>query len=144
MALYCWSQNVCRLDNSSLPTSPTLACWPGGCKERGSLADVSTTPWQLLGWRLGLKYCCCGWLLLDQQPPAHQLASSRMLCSVAVYGHGVTLRAVPDLHRKKGGNQGLKEVAMHHCFPPGLLARLERHRRRTYCSCGTQLLLDSC
>ena len=22
-------------------------------------------PWQLLGWRLGWKDCCCGWLLRD-------------------------------------------------------------------------------
>ena len=67
-----------RAPTRRLPlTSPSLAGWPGGCGERGTCA---LSPWQLLGWRLGLKDCCCCWLLLDL------LAISRMLCSVAVSG----------------------------------------------------------
>ena len=68
----------------------------GGTGKRGKM-DLSCCfyhpSWQLLGWRLGWKDYCCGWLLLDLP------AISRMLCSVAV--SGVMLPTVSDICRRK-------------------------------------------
>ena len=74
-------------------------------------------PWQLLGWRLGWKDCCCCWLLLDL------LAIPTMLCSVAA--SGVMLPTVPDSHRKKEINRHGKRWPDTLCSPPGQLARRE-------------------
>ena len=72
-------------------------------------------PWQPLGLRLCWNDCCCGWLWLDP------LATSRMLCSVAVWG--VMLPTVPDLAgiRKKKNRHG-KKWPYTLRFPPGRLA----------------------
>ena len=43
------------------PTSPSLAGWPGGCGEEVPRCCFYHPPWQLLGWRLSWKDCCCGW-----------------------------------------------------------------------------------
>ena len=74
----------------------------GGSGERDLRGCFYHLPWQLLGWRLGWKDCCCGWLLLDL------LAISRMLCSVAVLGVMLPtmpelLPTVPDLKKKETG-----------------------------------------
>ena len=80
-------------------------------------------PWQLLGWRLGWKDCCCHWLLLGL------LQISRMLCSVAV--SGVMLPLCPTFG--EGKNRHGKKWPDTLRSPPGQLARRERHRRSTYC-----------
>ena len=47
-------------------TSPSLAGCPGGVRGKRDLrCCFYHPPWQLVGWRLGWKDCCSGWLLLD-------------------------------------------------------------------------------
>ena len=109
---WCW--NICM-------------CWVRGC--------FYNLPWQLLGWRLGWKDCCCCWLLLDL------LAIPRTHCSVAV--SGVMLPTVPGLHRRKKSRHGKKWPNTLRS-PPGQLAQREWHRRSTYCYSRTPQLLDWC
>ena len=92
-------------------------------------------PWQLLGWGLGWKDCCCHWLLLDL------LAISRKLCSVGV--SGVMSPTVSDIRRRKKtgmGRSGPTPSTFHQAS--WLLARREWHRRTTYCCSRTPLLLN--
>ena len=94
-------------------------------------------PWQLLGWRLGWKDCCCCWLWLDL------LAISRMLCSVAV--SGVMLPTVPDLAGKNKPGMERNGPAPSAFRRAGWrLALRKRHRKRTCCCCGTRPLPYYC
>ena len=100
--------------DSTTPSYLAVSGWlAGGVRGKRDLRGCFYhPPWQLLGWRLGWKDCCCGWLLLDL------LEISRMLCSVAV--SGVMLPTVPDPHRKnKKQRQAWKEVARHPPLPAG-------------------------
>ena len=107
------------------------------------MCSDSTTPSYLAvsagGWRLGWKDCCCGWPLLDL------LATSRLKNTLLRRHLGcyVALPTVPDLRIRK--NRHGKKWPYTPSYPPGLLrlALRERHRRSTYCCCGTPLLLES-
>ena len=77
VSVYFWSQNLRRLDDSLLPRH----LWRTGRGMRGKRNPCCCfchPSWLLLGWRLGWKDCCCGWIWLDL------VAISRTLCSVAV------------------------------------------------------------
>ena len=63
VSVYFWSQKVRRLDDFLLPRRLWRAGRGGAGKEGPALLFLSS-PWQLLGWRLGWKDCCCCWLLL--------------------------------------------------------------------------------
>ena len=63
-----------------------------------------------------------------------------MLCSVAA--SGVMLQTLRDLQSKKNSHGEKQPDTL--CFPQGLLAGRELHRRSTHCCCGTPLLLDCC
>ena len=102
---------------------------------------------QLLRWRPGCKDGCCGWL------GRVLLAMSGMLCSVAVSGGTWPTVAARPLCRVAVSlwlpvaaeeTQARKQGPDSHRFPPGRLARRERHRRSTCCCCGTSPLLECC
>ena len=82
MYLCTFGLRMCAAGDSATPSyravSGRLA--GGGAGREGPVLLFLSSPWQLLGWRLGWKDCCCCWLLLDL------LAISRMLCCVAVSG----------------------------------------------------------
>ena len=90
LCLYAFGLRMCA--DSTILSYLAVSGWlAGGMLGNGDLHSCFyDTPWQLLGWRPGWKYCSgfCGWLLLDL------LSISRMLCSVAV--SGVMLPTRPD------------------------------------------------
>ena len=111
VSAYIWSQNARRLDDSLLPRRLWRAGQQGPGK-RDLRSCFYHPPWQLLGWRLGWKDCCCHWLLLGL------LQISRMLCSVAVSGVMLPL----CLTFGEGKNRHGKKWPYTLHFPPSQLA----------------------
>ena len=69
----------CRLDDFLLPRR----LWRAGrgvAGKRDTCCCVYHPPWQLLGWRLGWKDCCCGWLWMEHRRSTCCYASRRQ-CS---------------------------------------------------------------
>ena len=80
-------------------------------------------PWQLLGWRLGSKDCCCGWPLLGSQECSAPSPSRALCCRLCLTFKG----------QKK---QAWKEVARHPPLFAGPVGPARAGRRPRMSGCA--------
>ena len=132
VSVYFWSRNVRRqggrLEDSLLPRRLWRASWGDAGKR-----DPRCCFYHPIGQPLG--------------PARVEAQLEGLLQRLALAGpagflvSGVMLPTVPDLARKKKNRYG-KKWPYTLRFLPGLPTRRERHRRSTYCCCGSPPLLD--
>ena len=144
-----WCQNVLRLDMSLLVgfylTVLSRLAGGGGRENSDSTAFICVARWQ---WQLLIVESWLELLIVESWLEGHAAAAgSRGSCwrsqecpapspSRVVRGKPCLTLARKHRHRTKWPDT--------HSFPPGRLARRERHGKSTYECSGTPLLLDYC